>query len=163
VIPVRYRNAEVEGKDLQAWLAHVLDGGAQGLGLAGPTGTGKSYALWALYRVLIDAEVNAIAINLIEYLDGLRPGSPEQTLTIEKLVRTPVLMLDDLGVHKSSDWTDERVYRILNSRYENVRPTVFTTNSPVDEWEQVLGERVAWRLIEDCRVVEMRGKNRRRR
>lgn len=161
VIPVRYRDAEVEGKELQSWLAHVLDGGWQGLGLAGPTGTGKSYSLWALYRVLIDAKVNAIAVNLIEYLDSLRPGGTEESLTIEKLVRAPVLLLDDLGVHKSSDWTDERVYRIINSRYENVKPTVFTTNHPVDEWVEVLGERVAWRLIEDCRIVEMRGRNRR--
>jgi DNA replication protein DnaC len=163
-IPEMYAEAEVGDDRVQAWLSRTLDGGKESLCLAGPTGTGKSYMLWAIYRLLIDARVNAIGVNLIEYLEHLRPGGPEdESLTIEKLVRTPVLLMDDLGVHKSSEWTDDRLYYIVNNRYEHLRPTVVTTNVPVKKWVKVFGERIGWRMIERFVVVEMTGPNRRER
>jgi DNA replication protein DnaC len=161
VIPKRYREATVEGEESQQWLAYALKGGTEGICFAGPTGTGKTWALWGLYRAFIDAQVNAVAINLIEFLDKLRPGGAEESVTLESLVRTPVLMMDDLGMHKTSEWTDEKVGLILNARYEWMRPTVFTTNFPPLMWKDVLGDRITSRLAEDCRIVEMRGKDRR--
>ena len=161
LVPKRYWEARVEGEEMEQWLAHVLDGGSESLCLAGPTGTGKTWALWGLYRAFIDAQVNAVAINLIEFLDKLRPGGPEESVTIEKLVRAPVLMMDDLGMHKTSEWTDEKVGLILNARHEWMRPSVFTTNFPRSMWTDVLGDRITSRLSEDCRIVEMRGKDRR--
>jgi DNA replication protein DnaC len=160
-IPRRYLEAKVEDKECQRWLAHVLDGGTESLCLAGPTGTGKTWASWGLYRAFIDEGVNAVAINLIEFLDKLRPGGSEEVLTIDKLISTPVLIMDDLGMQKISAWTDEKLGLILNSRYEWMRPSLFTTNCLPSRWKDMLGDRIASRLSQDCRIVEMRGKDRR--
>jgi DNA replication protein DnaC len=161
VIPRRYRNAVLERDEIRAWLGQMLDGEEGSLCLIGPTGTGKTYTMWGIYRALVDAQMDAIAINLIEFLDRLRPGGEDESQTLKRLVGAPVLMMDDLGMHKGSEWADERLYLILNARYEAMRPSVFTTNYPVAKWVEVLGARIASRLIEDCRVVEMRGKDRR--
>ena len=161
VIPRRYRKATLERDEMRTWLGLMLAGEEGSLCLTGPTGTGKTHTMWALYRALIEEHVDAVAINLIEFLDRLRPGGEDDSQTLKRLVSAPVLMMDDLGMHKTSDWTDERLYLILNARYEAMRPSVFTTNYPVSKWVEILGARIASRLIEDCRVVEMRGKDRR--
>jgi DNA replication protein DnaC len=50
----------------------------------------------------------------------------------------------------------------LNGRYEDVRPSIFTTNLPLPDLREKLGDRLASRLVEMCAVVPMEGSDRRR-
>ncbi|CCA55383.1 putative DNA replication protein, partial [Streptomyces venezuelae ATCC 10712] len=87
----------------------------------------------------------------------------------------PLLLLDDLGSAKATEWTEEVTYRLVNERYNACRPTIYTSNLParavLDEQGRplgpdlttALGERIVSRLSEDTTVVAMTGTDRRRR
>lgn len=72
-----------------------------------------------------------------------------------------LLIIDDLGAEKPSEWVAETLYRIINHRYENELPVVITSNLSLDQLAQRLGDRTASRLAELCNVVELTGRDRR--
>src|SRR5690606_7391206 len=74
----------------------------------------------------------------------------------------PLLMVDDLGAAKTSEWVEEVNYRLINWRYDRVLPTVFTSNVLPKELKVALGERVASRLVEMADRVTLKGEDRRR-
>lgn len=78
------------------------------------------------------------------------------------LARCPLLLLDDLGAAKTSEWTEELTYRLINHRYEHMLPTLITTNLPTAELRTALGDRVASRLAEMTERVILTGPDRRR-
>jgi DNA replication protein DnaC len=87
-------------------------------------------------------------------------GDPEQQLW--RLARSPLLLLDDLGAAKQSPWTEELTYRLVNHRYNQLLPTLVTTNLPVAELRDAVGDRVASRLAEMTERVILTGHDRRR-
>lgn len=64
---------------------------------------------------------------------------------------TPLLVLDDFGVTKATDWNRELFYRILDYRYINELPTVLSTNMTADELKEALGKRSYDRLKDMCK------------
>ena len=72
-----------------------------------------------------------------------------------------LLVLDDLGVSKNSEWVEEVNYRLVNHRYENTLPTLFTSNVRPRDLAEALGERVASRLTEMTGRVILKGADRR--
>ncbi len=81
---------------------------------------------------------------------------------LQTLTRCPLLLLDDLGAAKTSEWTEELTYRLINHRYEHMLPTLITTNLPTAELRTALGDRVASRLAEMTERVVLTGPDRRR-
>lgn len=81
---------------------------------------------------------------------------------LQSLARSPLLLLDDLGAAKTSEWTEELTYRLINHRYEHLLPTLITTNLPTAELRTTLGDRVASRLAEMTDRVVLTGPDRRR-
>jgi DNA replication protein DnaC len=83
------------------------------------------------------------------------------------IMNAEVLILDDLGAIRPSEWIWDTVSLILNARYNAVRTTIITTNYAVlppgaggmkeDTLGDRIGERIRSRLLELCRVVEMKG------
>jgi len=61
-----------------------------------------------------------------------------------------LLVLDDLGAEKTSEWVNDRLYLIVNRRYESGKPVVVTTNLSLDELIRKVGERTVSRLCEIC-------------
>lgn len=57
--------------------------------------------------------------------------------------RCSLLVLDDLGAAKASDWTEEITYRLVNRRYNHMLPTLITTNLRIGDLRAYLGDRVA--------------------
>ncbi len=97
---------------------------------------------------------------------GSDRGAEEE---LRRLARVPLLVLDDLGSAKASEWTEEVTYRLINERYNACRPTIYTSNLPATapgqqpDLASVLGERIVSRLSEDTTVIAMTGHDRRRR
>ena len=79
---------------------------------------------------LLQKEV--LYINTPRLLDKLRPNGSEEDW-IEKCMQPDILVLDDLGQEKISEWVLERLYIIINERYTARKKTIITSNLPITE------------------------------
>ncbi|WUH95824.1 ATP-binding protein [Streptomyces sp. NBC_00433] len=176
-IPARYRHALADHPRVTAWTGEIAHAGRPGPGgapgiatgpsllIAGPTGTGKTHQAYGAIRALLAAGVRLRweATTTADLYAAQRPqhgSDPEQQLW--RLARSPLLLLDDLGAAKQSPWTEELTYRLVNHRYNQLLPTLVTTNLPVAELRDAVGDRVASRLAEMTERVILTGHDRRR-
>lgn len=175
-IPPRYVDATVEVPEIAAWVRGLIDivrsesrtvprvVSGPSLLLVGNTGTGKTYAAYGAIRALAHsgAGVAWTVTTAADLYAQLRPrhrvDSEEE---FEKVAHTGVLVLDDLGAAKGSEWNEEINYRLINYRYEHRKPTIITSNVRPGELAASLGERVASRLVEMADRVVLRGPDRR--
>jgi len=139
----------------------------KGLMIAGPVGTGKTHLAIGVLKAIIKKGIPGIYVTVPELLDDIRQSYRENNGKSGKLLEliktTPVLLLDDLGTEKISDWVQETLFVIINARYDNMLPTIVTTNCSPDELEQRIGERAVSRLIEMCQGVLLAGDDWRKR
>lgn len=144
--------------------------GQENLILKGPYGTGKTGLLVGIVRVLCDRY--ALSGRRIHFttgadlLDDLRHGYDDGThaQTLARAKSIALLAIDDLGAEKPNEWVLERLFVIVNARYEAMLPTFITTNYGLDELKnERVGPRVLERLLEHCRVIDVDGENLRRR
>jgi DNA replication protein DnaC len=132
-----------------AWkVARAFAENPQGwLVLWGTFGTGKTHLAAAVANYRISAGEPAVFIVVPDLLDHLRSTfSPTSDVTYDELFETvrntPLLILDDLGTQTSTAWAQEKLYQILNHRYNTALPTVITTNLSPDEIEPRLRSRI---------------------
>ncbi|MCM1972549.1 ATP-binding protein [Streptomyces sp. G1] len=176
-IPPRYRAATATDSGVRAWAERVAGMGSVGPGgtrgisygpsllIAGPTGSGKTHQAYGAVRSLLGAGVRLRwqAVTSADLHAQFRPRphhDPERE--IQELGRCPLLILDDLGAAKQSEWTEELTYRLINRRYTEMLPTLITTNLPTEELRSAVGDRVASRLAEMTTRVILTGPDRRR-
>lgn len=170
--PLRYSEADTDRPDVIAW-AERFDDDAPSLLLLGPTGTGKTYQAYAALRriactpILARVGYRAPSWRAMTYADfcaSLRPrGSgydPEATL--ERYINLDMVMIDDLGAAKVSEFAEEATYRLINGRYNAMKPAIYTSNLALPELKAAIGDRIASRLAEDCVRVVLDGPDRRR-
>ena len=177
-IPHIYRRALADEPDVIAWansLAAVSReqsagriatsvGRHRSLLLLGPTGTGKTHQAYGALRYLAPAGIawHWTATSSANMYAALRPRSGVDSETeFRKYAHARLLMLDDLGAAKSSEWTEEINFRLINHRYENQLPTIITSNVLPKELTERVGERVASRLVGMSDRVVIRGQDRR--
>ncbi|ULR56106.1 ATP-binding protein [Streptomyces deccanensis] len=175
-IPARYRRAMADHSQITDWADQVARVGRPGPGgpgiaegpsllIAGPTGTGKTHQAYGAIRALLSRGVRLRweATTAADLYARLRPrAGHDAERDLQTLARCPLLLVDDLGAAKSSEWTEELTYRLINHRYEHLRPTLITTNLPIPELRTALGDRVASRLAEMTERVVLTGPDRRR-
>jgi DNA replication protein DnaC len=108
-------------------------------------------------------QYTVITVVVPDLLDMLRPKADKtKTLAEERMqaIRTAdLVILDDLGAEKDSEWAAERIYLILNNRYNEQKPVVVTSNPLPDELEKISQqwERIVSRLHEMCYIITMDG------
>ncbi|KUJ65458.1 ATP-binding protein [Streptomyces albus subsp. albus] len=172
--PPRYRHATATVPAIQAWADRVAADPttAGSLLLTGTTGTGKTHQAYGALRRIAEAGPSVYEIRATTAADMyglLRPKGSERGAEEElrRLARVPLLVLDDLGSAKATEWTEEVTYRLINERYNACRPTLYTSNLPArsdsaPDLASALGERIVSRLSQDTVVVAMTGPDRRR-
>lgn len=172
--PPRYRRADATLPDVAAWADRVADDPetAGSLLLTGTTGTGKTYEAYGALRRIAAAgpsTYEVIATTAADMYGLLRPKGSDRGMEEElrRLCHVPLLLLDDLGSAKGSEWTEEVTYRLINVRYNACRPSIYTSNLPArsttgPDLTAALGERIVSRLSEDTHIVAMTGHDRRR-
>jgi DNA replication protein DnaC len=146
------------------WLHGVMDWqyGARGLVITGPTGVGKSRVVWRLLRRVLDEERrSALAIDTMQLRSALqsRGASPEEY--VRRLLRSEVVYWDDLGQIRLTGPVSEMLLYLVEQRCSASKPILVTTQYTgkqlAAQFERAeLGEAVARRLNEFCRVLTVR-------
>lgn len=167
-IPTRFLDSSLSDFDpavidiVGPWIEAVCeDHKHNGLLIAGPTGVGKTRLMWAIYDELASRSGPRMeVVKLVRLLSSLRPGGDSSDDAVTKLCQVPILAIDDIGAHKPSEWVNERLYEIVDTRYDNTKPIIATTNRK--NLDAVLDDRLTSRLNECCELVVLTGSDRRR-
>ena len=190
-IPARYQHCTLQGYDAgdsdSKWVAKieadriindylVIDG--RGLVFVGPVGVGKTHLAVALLRELIERyQVRGLFYQFGALLRRIQDSYNPISQTSELAVLGPVfeadvLVLDELGASKPTDWVRDTMMQIINTRYNDKRLTIFTTNysdkrknekDPTELLEDRIGVALRSRLYEMCKTVEIEGDDYRKR
>jgi DNA replication protein DnaC len=175
-IPARYAGALCTEPDIRSWLTLILQQAVKdrravasitrgpSVLLLGPTGTGKTFQAYGVIRGIASCGVRArwVSISAADLYARMRPRHGVDSETeFRAAADAGLLVLDDLGVSKNSEWVEEVNYRLVNHRYENTLPTLFTSNVRPRDLAEALGERVASRLTEMTGRVILKGADRR--
>ncbi|GGU84471.1 hypothetical protein GCM10010275_19410 [Streptomyces litmocidini] len=172
--PFRYQNATATHPQVTAWADQVAaDPRKAGfLFLTGSFGTGKTHQAYGALRHIAEAgpeRYEVLALTAPDMYALMRPGGSEQgpEYEVKRLMRIPLLLIDDLGTEKISEFTEEATYRLLNYRYNECLPLIITSNLPArdengPDLNDQLGQRITSRLSQMTTVVPMNGFDRRR-
>jgi DNA replication protein DnaC len=140
-----------------------------GLLFLGPCGVGKTHLAVATIKALINKGISCLFYDfrdlLKEIQDSYNPISQTTELRVlEPIYDADVLVLDELGASKPTDWVRDTMTQIINTRYNDKKLTIFTSNyldKRQDPKEETLTDRVGVRLRsrlhEMCRVVLIEG------
>jgi DNA replication protein DnaC len=146
-----------------------------GLLLTGPCGVGKTHLSVAILRELIEKGVPCLFYEfgalLKEIQDSYNAASQSsESKVLAPVYETEVLVLDELGAVKPTDWAKDTMTQVIGRRYNDRKLTIFTTNysderrQPSEETlEERIGARLRSRLYEMCRTVVVDGEDWRRR
>lgn len=177
-IPTHYAEARISDEAVARWAQSLVDGSAaasrsgnpvvtngSSLAILGPVGTGKTHEAFGAVRELTEsgAAVSWRFVTAADLYALLRPRSGSDSETVfRQHADARLLVVDDLGAAKNSEWVEEINYRLINHRYQEELPTIITSNLAPKNLTTGLGERVASRLAEMTTRVVLTGSDRRR-
>ncbi len=133
--------------------------------LWGNVGTGKSYFAGCIANALMEQEIPVCMTNFATILNDLFNGAEGRNDYISKLCAYPLLILDDFGMERGTEYGLEQVYNVVDSRYRSKKPLIVTTNLTLEHLqnpEDTAHARIYDRLIEMCVPVRFTGGNFRR-
>lgn len=147
-----FRTAKAYASGPENWLVFI-----------GENGVGKTHLAAAIANHCRAKEIETLFVVVPDLLDHLRyTFGPQSDVAYDELfegVRTvPLLVLDDLGAHATTPWAQEKLYQIINYRYNAQLPTVVTMNISLDELahdEPRIASRLAHVVFSDVRNIDV--------
>lgn len=116
--------------------------------LIGDNGSGKTHLAAAIVNYRYQHKEPALFVVVPDFLDHLRSAfKPDSEISYDQLFEsvknTPLLVLDDFGSHSSTPWAEEKLFQVINYRYNAKLPTVITTNLEQEEMDDSILARFA--------------------
>jgi DNA replication protein DnaC len=146
----------------------------RGLIFMGSVGVGKTHLAVSILKGLSERGFSCLFYEFGSLLKEIQDSYNSNTKTSELTVLAPVLnaeilVLDELGASKPTDWVRDTMAHIINTRYNDKKATIFTTNYPDERQndreetlEDRIGVRLRSRLYEMCKTIEVKGQDYRR-
>ncbi|PYS99926.1 MAG: DNA replication protein DnaC [Acidobacteria bacterium] len=146
----------------------------RGLLFTGTVGVGKTHLAVSILKGLYERGFSCLFYEFGALLKEIQDSYNSNTKTSELGVLAPVLnaevlVLDELGASKPTDWVRDTMAHIINTRYNNKKATIFTTNyaderqnDREETLEDRIGVRLRSRLYEMCQTIEVKGPDYRR-
>lgn len=134
----------------------------QGIIFWGEVGTGKSYTAACIANELLDRMVPVVMTSFVKLLQRTRELQLNETEYIERIDEADLLIIDDLGAERNTDYALEKVYNIIDSRYRTGKPLILTTNMTIGEMKSAADiryKRIYDRVFEMCYPIEVKGKS----
>lgn len=131
----------------------------RGMVLTGTVGSGKT-GLAVSLAYLVHMQGHRVRIGTFtEILDEMRPkaGFGEKETEPADMYKPRLLVLDDLGTQKVTDFVEERLFAIIDGRHQRRLPTIITTNLDLEKLNDQFGRRVVSRIVEVSRFVTLTG------
>lgn len=132
----------------------------QGILFWGNVGTGKSYTAAAIANELLERMQPVIMTSFIKLLDEMSGFENDSGNYIAKLNQAKLLIIDDLGAERGTDFSLEKVYEIVDSRYRSGKPVILTTNLEISQMkscDDIRYNRIYDRIFEMCYPVKVDG------
>ena len=149
------------------YVEHWEEAKEQNLGLLlwGDVGTGKSFAAACIANALLEQGVPVLMTNfskIINQMGGMY--SAERYKYIASFSGFELLIIDDLGIERNTEYALEQVYAVIDERYKSSKPLIITTNLTIGQIRSagdVAHARIYSRVLELCTPVQVRGTDRR--
>lgn len=133
---------------------------AQGLLFWGDVGTGKSYTAAAIANELINDMYSVVMTSFTKLLECMEDKDKSAVYIMERIMSADLLVIDDLGTERSTDYALERVYDVIDSRYRSKKPIILTTNKNMTEMKtcnDIRYNRIYDRVFEMCYPIKVVG------
>ena len=118
-----------------------------GLLLMGPVGTGKSFFAGCIANALLEQGERVMMTNFSRILNEMTSYQADKNQIIQNLVDYPLLIIDDLGIERNSEFALEQVYNVIDSRYCKMLPLIVTTVRPPKLYDLTTLQREANRMF----------------
>ena len=128
--------------------------------LWGNVGTGKSYFAGCIANALMEQEIPVCMTNFAMILNNLFNGTGGRNEYVSKLCAYPLLILDDFGMERGTEYGLEQVYNVIDGRYRSKKPLIATTNLTLEQIQHpqdTAHARIYDRLLEMCAPVRFTG------
>lgn len=137
----------------------------KGLLFYGTVGTGKTFAAACIANALIDKGFPCLVTNFSRLINTISGLYADKQQYIDGLNRFTLLVIDDLASEADTDYRNEIIFNVIDSRYRAGLPVIITTNLTAQELknaQDIRKQRIYSRLFERCIPVEVQGADRRR-
>jgi len=143
----------------------------RGVLLYGPPGTGKTHLAVATLRNVIEHKgLKGLFCDFRGLLIDLKSSYENRTSSseiLDSVRKVPLLVLDDVGAERNTDWAKDILSEIINYRYTRSLPTIVTTNLRFDDltgetFVEKFDQRTESRLYDMCQIVKVEGHDRRK-
>lgn len=170
-----YENAGISPRFLNASHPRAVEcadavHGGRNLYVFGEVGTMKTTLVSAVTKNLVDRKLSVRFTSMWRVLDAIKAGFNDNYDPLPAYQRVQVLVLDDLGKESPTDFALERLFALVDERYNNLLPTIVTTKYKpgmlldrlAKNGDRDTAKDVISRLRQDCLMVELAGGDRRR-
>ena len=146
----------------QRYVAHWPEMREKNVGLLlwGGVGTGKSFMAGCIANALMEQEVAVCMTNFARIMNELNNAFSGRNEVVDRLCGYPLLVIDDFGMERGTEYALEQIYNIIDSRYRSRKPLIVTTNLTLTELknpQDTAHARIYDRLLELCTPIACTG------